>query len=246
MKRVLLALMVVALFAGSTKASVVVSVKIYPGTQELLLSGDDNDEASIRAKIDAYFLAEGIYGVTELYKSDHNEGTSYGTETGLLKDSYTTTFDPPNGPENSDIIWNEGSSFVSAPSYLLVKDGNYDPNWYFFDLQDLKNVDVLVRDESGSETWDRYANYAWDGKATLVLESFFPRVENPDAPPPFLDGSISHVALYGTVGGEIPEPTSLAIWAVIAAGGAAVVARKRRGRWSKANREAILGVIQKG
>ena len=43
----------------------------------------------------------------------------------------------------------------------------------------------------------------------------------------------------------IPEPGSLAIWAMIAAGGAAAVARKRRGRWSKANREAILGVIQK-
>jgi hypothetical protein len=42
----------------------------------------------------------------------------------------------------------------------------------------------------------------------------------------------------------IPEPASLAIWALIAAGGAVAVSRKRRGRWTKANRQAILDIIQ--
>lgn len=42
---------------------------------------------------------------------------------------------------------------------------------------------------------------------------------------------------------EIPEPASLALWSVLIGGAALASARKRRGRWTKKEQEAILGVI---
>ena len=221
MKRVLLALMVVAVFAGNVSAAIVV---ITP-TTEVKWTGD----------------ATGMGGNNGIYaelKDNHNivlsnadiqyKADAPSEEDGPFQDFYSTAFNASNDPHTAVISW-DGPAWLAGAQYLLVKNGNSTPAWYLFDLQDLR--DVLVDDTV-------VANYQWDGKDTLRIENFWPNTEG-------TEGRISHVAIFGGTH-AIPEPTSLAIWAVIAAGGAAVAARKRRPRWSKADRDAILGVIQKG
>ena len=206
MKRVLLALMVVAVFAGSVSASITITPTTNPQW-----TGTAVSVPGIYTQLAALDPSIILSNDDILYKNDYDYDT--GTETGPYKNYYETDF--TGDPNDATITWVLNSPYyITDPTYLLVKDGMIgDPAWYLFDLNNLNGV-------------------AWNGQDTITLSGFWTG-----------QGAISHVAIYGT--NTIPEPASLAIWAVIAAGGAAVAARKRRGRWAKANREAILGIIEK-
>jgi hypothetical protein len=49
-----------------------------------------------------------------------------------------------------------------------------------------------------------------------------------------------------TQAAPIPEPASLVVWSVIGAATGLGALRRRRARWSKENRQAIVEVIQSG
>jgi hypothetical protein len=93
-----------------------------------------------------------ISGVTglELYKQ--NEG---GSEEGTLSGSYTTSFSSPGGSGDGasagQIVYNGPGNIVGPNSYMLVKDGNASPIWYFYNLTAL----------------------GWDGEETLDLSGFW-------------------------------------------------------------------------
>lgn len=109
---------------------------------------------------------------SELYKENSN-----GTEDFTLAGSYDSTI-----TSNDATINYTGGPFIGTPpsAYVLVKDGNADPNWYLINLG------------------------AWDGQETIVLNNFFEGEFGGRV------GSISHVSLWGTgTGTPIPEPSTL-------------------------------------
>ncbi|MBW6493840.1 MAG: PEP-CTERM sorting domain-containing protein [Burkholderiaceae bacterium] len=83
--------------------------------------------------------------VVELYKQNVGGSEEFGAA-----DWYTTTFDPLNDPVSATIVW-DGPGYIDCPiCWLLVKDGNEDPNKYLFDLSE------------------------WDGMETIQLNDFWP------------------------------------------------------------------------
>lgn len=96
-------------------------------------------------QIDAV-LAGFNLNLSEVYKQDVK-----GPESGSLASSYATSFfNTPNDPSDATITWT-GPNIVSPNAYMLVKDGNNSPAWYFFDL----------------------TNLGWDGMETLQLSGFW-------------------------------------------------------------------------
>jgi hypothetical protein len=82
-----------------------------------------------------------------LYKSNTpSSGTSgAGIDEGFFADSYNTKFDnEPTDPADADITWIIGMGSITAnPVYLLVKDGNANPAWYLFQLNNWNGTDTL-------------------------------------------------------------------------------------------------------
>jgi len=151
--------------------------------------GNQTGQADIDSVISG-FLGE----ATELYKAE--VGTPV-TEEGSLWESYATAFSPSTDPSAAQIayIGGIGSYFVGPESYLLVKDGQAAPAWYLFYLA------------SGS------SSLGWNGTDTLQLSGFWYDTEKDED----VNGSISHVSLYGTStyddggssSGGVPEPGTL-------------------------------------
>lgn len=112
---------------------------------------------------------------SELYKEN-----SDGTEAFALAESYDSTI-----TSNNATITYTGGPFIGTPppAYVLVKDGNADPNWYLINLG------------------------AWNGQDTIELKNFF--LDNdPNTRGNQGGGSISHVSLWGA-GTAVPEPSTL-------------------------------------
>jgi len=102
-----------------------------------------------------------------------------------LQNSYQTTFSNSDTAPSNALIKYTGGNIVGPIAWLLVKDGNQTPAWYLFNL-------TAAPDPQN-----------WNGTDDLVLEDFWPE-----------QGSISHVALYGTPveGQPIPEPVSMLLF----------------------------------
>jgi hypothetical protein len=81
---------------------------------------------------------------TEQYKQ--NAG---GSEEKPLAGSYQTTF---NGDLSGGSIAFTGGAYLAGQMFLFVKDGNHNPAWYLFDLDEL----------------------GWNGQETLTLRNFWP------------------------------------------------------------------------
>jgi hypothetical protein len=114
-------------------------------------------------------------GYTELYKINAADGS----EVGSLKGSYGGSF---TGANDGTITYN-GGAFVGSPDtpYLIVKDGNAEPNWYLIAL------------------------VGWNGTETISVENFFQGEFGGR------QGGISHFSLLGnsTSTTQLPEPLTL-------------------------------------
>ncbi len=157
-------------------------IEITPDSLSLLWTGGEMGVSQIQEAVEANLLAAGFgCAIEEVYKQD--EG---GPETGTYAASYTTEFlytsdDPEDDPEEATIAWVSGTPYVNPLcSFLLVKDGNHNPAWYFFDL----------------------AAAGWDGRQTLELSGFWPgsgaisHVGIYNAPTSVPDGGLT-IALLG-------------------------------------------------
>ena len=119
--------------------------------------------------------------LSELYKQDL--GVPVPADVGAFASSYQTAFfNTPADPEDAMITYVGGPFITGDPLYLLVKDGNANPSFYVFDLNNLDGV-------------------AWNGTETLSLENFWAGQGQAGR------GAISHVSIYGTT--PVPEPTTL-------------------------------------
>jgi hypothetical protein len=164
-------LAVVCMLALAFSSTALADITIDPATTPncgspicIAATGNQTAQPQIDAAI-AGFLGT----ATELYKA--NVG---GAEEGSLAGSYETVFNPATNPTGATITY-VGGSIVAPPSWLLVKDGNAEPAWYLFHLND--------------------GVVGWDGTETLVLENFWAGTT----------GAISHVTLYGTPGTSVPD-----------------------------------------
>jgi hypothetical protein len=146
---------------AATNAQAEITLSPASGNPPLILIGPGTPSTGPgNSGILAYLTNQGYDLSTELYK----QNVSDGFDTGPFASSYTTTF---NGDASGgSITWvGAPAPYIHAdPLYLLVKDGNNQPIWYFYNLGNI-----------------------WDGQETLKLQDFWPS-----------NGSISHVALYGT------------------------------------------------
>jgi hypothetical protein len=81
------------------------------------------------------------------YKSNVDDGSEEGT----FQDSYDTEyFNDPDDPQDATISFTGAPSISCPECYLVIKDGNEDPNHYFYDLAD------------------------WDGISDIVMTGFWP------------------------------------------------------------------------
>jgi hypothetical protein len=111
------------------------ALSITPDSSYLLLTGAQTGVPEIEAAITAYLG----YDINELYKQD----VGAGSDVGALSGSYETVFsNEPDDPSAATISYVSGPT-VGDPAYLLVKDGNQDPAWYFFGLTGWNGVETL-------------------------------------------------------------------------------------------------------
>jgi hypothetical protein len=102
-------------------------------------SGRQNNTPAILIAI-AQWLGTDI----EAYKDDQGEG-----ESGPAKGWYSTTYNQDLSA--AEIVWDGApNTYITGPSYLLVKGGRQQPAWYLFDIS------------------------SWDGMATISLSGFWP------------------------------------------------------------------------
>lgn len=90
----------------------------------------------------------GFTGVASLYKSNEENGV----EEGPMKDLFGTIYSYGDGEATGADITYSGSEPLTGDTWLLVKDGNHEPYWYLFDLNEL----------------------GWDGESVIQLEGFWP------------------------------------------------------------------------
>lgn len=87
-----------------------------------------------------------------LYQADQINN-AVPAESGTFASSYTTQFlATPNDPSGAIITYDIGTSSMTCPScYLVIKDGQTNPNYYFYNLA------------------------SWNGTETITLSNFWPQ-----------------------------------------------------------------------
>ena len=117
------------------------AITVYP--TNAIEQGNQTGTSAILAYLDGL----GYPVDSELYKSDVG-----GPESGGYAGSYETTYSPTLDPDSATIRYSGGPAITGSPIYMLVKDGNASPAWYFFNLSAL----------------------GWHGTETLNLRNFWP------------------------------------------------------------------------
>lgn len=150
-----------------------------------------------------YAFTDSLSSLTLAYKQNVGESTDSGT----FASSYSTSFDPATDPSGATVTYGSGDSISCPDCYLLVKDGNAEPNQYLFALT------------------------GWDGTSTITLSGFF---ADTITGPGNNGGSISHIEIWnnpddgGGPPNRIPEPNSLGLVGLALAGFGWSTARARR------------------
>jgi hypothetical protein len=137
---------------------------ITPST-DTPITGNDPSQAVIDGIIDPLLGSS-----AELYKQD----AGVIGDSGTLAGSYETVF---NGDLSGGTIEYVGGDIVGPTAYLLVKDGNQEPAWYFYNM----TADPIN----------------WDGMETIVLSNFWP--ENGSISHVTLYGNSTSVPEAGTL-----------------------------------------------
>jgi len=102
-------------------------------------SGSENNTPAILTAIAGWIGTD-----TAAYKDDQGK-----SESGAAKQLYSTTYN--RDLSRAEIVWDGTTdSYITGPSYLLVKGGKQVPAWYLFDIS------------------------RWDGMAPLSLSGFWP------------------------------------------------------------------------
>jgi hypothetical protein len=140
-----------ALGALMATAAVSNALSITPSSAFLINTGTDGitPDSDNPTNPESALLA--VYGGSILYKSNVGGGGSSVEEATPFTGSYATAY---NSDLSGATISQGGGSAITgySPLYLLVKDGNSDPFWYFFNL----------------------TTAGWDGTASLDLSGFWP------------------------------------------------------------------------
>jgi hypothetical protein len=88
--------------------------------------------------------------LTLLYKADVGSPVS---ETGSFAGSYNTVFsNTSSSPQNATISYTGGSAIGCGVCYLVIKDGNHNPSYYFFNL----------------------TTAGWNGTDPIIMTGFWP------------------------------------------------------------------------
>ena len=130
-------LMAISLSAIALQAQ---AIAINPGTTPQWTSNAGPGVPQLEADFESQL---GTSLGTEYFKQDLG-----GSESGIFSGSYTANLTDSGGT----IVWDGGSAIQCPECYLMVKDGNADPQAYLFDL------DVL----------------GWTGVQEIVLSGFWP------------------------------------------------------------------------
>jgi hypothetical protein len=126
--------------------SQVSALDITPDSPPPVLTGTATSQAVIDAEISAFVLANFDCVISLAYKQDVGGG-----EEGPFASSYSTEFfNTPTDPQEAVITYGSGPVITGEHIFLLVKDGNQDPSYYFFDIT------------------------TWNGTETLNLSGFWP------------------------------------------------------------------------
>lgn len=146
MKTKLQTILTGAVFAALSIASEAITIMPSSGILDTTRwEGNEHGQSKIDDALDQ--IISGI-SLQMLYRQ--NVG---GAEEGTLATSYTTLFsETPSDPSAATIEY-DGGDIVGPNAYLLVKDGNQIPAWYFYDL----------------------TAFGWNGTETITLSGFWPQ-----------------------------------------------------------------------
>jgi hypothetical protein len=145
MKTKLQSVLTAAVFAALGIVSEAITITPASGILNTTLwQGNERGQSKIDSVLDQ--IIAGI-SLQTIYRQ--NVG---GAEEGTLSGSYTTVFsETPSDPSAAAITY-DGGDIVGPNAYLLVKDGNQIPAWYFYDL----------------------TAFGWNGTETILLSGFWP------------------------------------------------------------------------
>ena len=129
--------LILAFMTGLAACDIASGISFTPSST-FLLSGDDNSQSAINAKITAAYP-----GVTAIYTSIRDNNNPAGIDSGLYAASYDTAFFTPLPDSDAVISYVGPSAITSKPAYALIKDGNASPNWYLFDLSTWNGTDNI-------------------------------------------------------------------------------------------------------
>lgn len=120
----------------------------------LINTGTDPSQDVITKAIEDYVLANyECDDLAEAYKATpgDDEGKPQSEEWADAPYYSTAFFNSPTDPEDATITWDGPSSISADLIFLLVKDGNHTPTYYFYDIS------------------------TWNGTDDIVMENFWPQ-----------------------------------------------------------------------
>lgn len=174
MKRITLVSVLLMGIAACMPASAT-TITLTPSSGSLLLFGPDNGQNLIDAAINAAYP-----GLDLLYKGTRSGTLAAGISSEPFADSYSTTFfNSDLADADARITYLSGEPAINSnPVYALIKDGNADPNWYFFSLSGWNGTDTIDFESFFQQTTTTsynvshvaiYGNHVPDGGATAAL-----------------------------------------------------------------------------